>query len=484
MKQCKELVKELNIIKIIGSLSIEISNICFDSRQVIPQCLYVAQKGTQVDGHDFISMAIEKGASCIVLENLPSEINNTITYIQVENTSLALGYIASAFYDYPSKKIKLIGITGTNGKTTTVTLLHKMFLDLGYKTGLLSTIENKINQEIIPSTHTTPDAVTINKLLAFMCEKRCEYCFMEVSSHAVVQHRISGLIFKGGIFSNITHDHLDYHKTFKEYILAKKLFFDGLPSDAFALSNFDDPNGKVMLQNTKAKKYYYSLLNGTADFKAKINEFNFQGMHLNLENEDVWVKLTGTFNAYNLLAIYATTRLLNIDKEKAMHILSLLNPAEGRFATYLGKNNVVAIVDYAHTPDALENVLKSIRKIRNQKQHIITVVGCGGNRDKTKRPEMAKIGYDLSDKLILTSDNPRNENPEDILKDMLQGIENDEKVLIISDREQAIKLAVSFADKNDIILIAGKGHEKYQEIMGVKHHFDDAEIIKKYLNIN
>jgi len=366
MKSCEELIKELNIIKIIGSLSKEISHVCFDSRQAVPQSMYVAQKGTQVDGHTFISMAIEKGSCCIVLEDFPTEIKPSVTYIQVANTSLALGYIASAFYDYPSHKINLIGITGTNGKTTTVTLLQKLFLDFGFKTGLLSTIENKINEDVLPSTHTTPDAVTLNKLLAQMCENGCAYCFMEVSSHSVVQHRISGLRFKGGIFSNITHDHLDYHKTFKEYILAKKMFFDGLSSKAFALSNLDDTNGKVMLQNTKAQKYYYSLLNGTANFKAKINEFNFQGMLLSIDNEDVWVKLTGMFNAYNMLVIYATAILLGIEKQHVLCTLSALNPAEGRFATYIGKNKVIAIVDYAHTPDALENVLKQFVKLKNK----------------------------------------------------------------------------------------------------------------------
>lgn len=486
MKNSEELITGLDIKEIIGSLSRDISSICFDSRQACPQSMYIAQKGTQVDGHTFILMAIEKGACCIVVEDMPIIINKEITYIRVDNSSLALGHIASAFYNHPSQKLKLIGITGTNGKTTTVTLLHTLLTDLGYKVGLLSTIENKINNKIIPSSHTTPDAVSINKLLAEMCDNGCEYCFMEVSSHAIVQHRIAGLLFQGAIFSNLTHDHLDYHKTFKEYVYAKKMLFDNLSPHAFALSNMDDANGKVMLQNTKATKQYYSLLNGTADFKAKINEFNFHGMQLNLDQEEVWVKLTGTFNAYNILAIYATTRLLGMDKMETLCKLSSLNPAEGRFSTYQGKNNIVAIVDYAHTPDALQNVLKTIGKIRKHNQQIITVVGCGGNRDKNKRPIMAKIGYDLSDKLILTSDNPRNENPDEILKEMLKGIENEnnDKVFLISDRQQAIKLSVSIAKKGDIILIAGKGHEKYQEIQGVKHHFDDVEVVNKYLSIN
>ncbi|NLJ83018.1 MAG: UDP-N-acetylmuramoyl-L-alanyl-D-glutamate--2,6-diaminopimelate ligase [Bacteroidales bacterium] len=484
MKRCEELIKNIRPIKTIGSVSKNISSICFDSREVVVQSMFVAQKGTQVDGHDYISKAIEKGAYCIVLENLPSQLDDNVTYIQVENSSLALAHIASAFYDYPSQKLKLVGITGTNGKTTTVTLLHKLFLGLGYQAGLLSTIENRINNEIIPSTHTTPDAVSINKLLALMCEKGCEFCFMEVSSHAIVQRRVEGLRFEGGIFSNITHDHLDYHKTFKEYILAKKTFFDTLPSHAFALSNIDDANGKIMLQNTKAKKYFYGLLSGATDFKAKITEHDFRGMQLDINEHKVWVKLTGVFNAYNTLAIYATARLLGINDNKILKVLSSLNPAEGRFETYVGKNNITAIVDYAHTPDALENVLKTIRKIRKSKQNIITVVGSGGNRDKSKRSEMAKISYDLSDKLILTSDNPRDEDPDEIIKDMLKGTPNDEKVLVVSDREQAIKTAVLLAHKDDVILIAGKGHEKYQEIKGVKRHFSDAEVVIKYLKIN
>lgn len=484
MKRCEELIKNIRPIKTIGSISKDISSICFDSREVVVQSMFIAQKGTQVDGHDYISKAIEKGAYCIVLEYFPSQLVENVTYIQVEDASLALAHIAAAFYDYPSQKLKLVGITGTNGKTTTVTLLHKLFLELGYQVGLLSTIENKINNEIIPSTHTTPDAVAINKLLALMCEKRCEFCFMEVSSHAIVQRRVEGLRFEGGIFSNITHDHLDYHKTFKEYILAKKMFFDTLPSHAFALSNIDDANGKIMLQNTKAKKYFYSLLSGTTDFKAKIVEHDFRGMQLDINEHKVWVKLTGVFNAYNTLAIYATARLLGINDNEILEVLSSLNPAEGRFETYVGENNITAIVDYAHTPDALENVLKTIRKIRKSKQNIITVVGSGGNRDKSKRPKMAKISYDLSDKLILTSDNPRNEDPDEIIKDMLKGIPNDEKVLVISDREQAIKTAVLLAHKDDVILIAGKGHEKYQEIKGVKRHFSDVEMVMKYLKIN
>ncbi|MDD3280270.1 MAG: UDP-N-acetylmuramoyl-L-alanyl-D-glutamate--2,6-diaminopimelate ligase [Bacteroidales bacterium] len=485
MKKCEELVSDLNIKNTIGTLSRNVTSLCFDSRQVVQQSMYIAQKGTQVDGHSFIPMAIEKGACCIILEDMPKEIKKDITYIQVDNSSFALGHIASAFYDYPSKKLKLIGITGTNGKTTTVTLLHTLLTNLGYKVGLLSTIENKIKDKIIPSSHTTPDAIRINELLSKMCDNGCEYCFMEVSSHAIVQDRIAGLSFVGAIFSNLTHDHLDYHKTFQEYLKAKKQFFDHLSPKAFALSNMDDANGKVMLQNTKASKYYYSLLNGTADFKANIIDYNFNGMQLHMDGKEVWVKLSGTFNAYNLLVIYATAKLLGMDTMETLYKISALNPAEGRFSTYQGKNNIVAIVDYAHTPDALQNVLKTIKKIKSLKQHIITVIGCGGNRDKNKRPVMAKIGYDFSDTLILTSDNPRNENPEEILQDMLKGIanENNDKVFVNVDREQAIKLSISIAKPDDIILIAGKGHEKYQEIQGIKHHFDDVEIAKKYLLI-
>ena len=484
MKKCEDIIRNLKIKKTIGSLSTTISGIYFDSRKVCPQSMYVAQKGTQHDGHVFIAMAIEKGAVCVVVEDMPQDINQSVTYIQVEDTSEALGYLASSFYGNPSQKIKLVGITGTNGKTTPVTLLHRLFIQLGYKVGLLSTIENKINDTIIPSTHTTPDAVTINQLLAKMCEEGCEYCFMEVSSHAIVQKRISGLLFTGGIFSNITHDHLDYHKTFKEYIQAKKMFFDNLPSTAFALSNMDDANGVVMLQNTKAPKTYYGLLNATADYKAKINELDFHGMHLIVDNEDVWVTLTGVFNAYNLLAIYATARLLGINKTDALCGISTLTSAEGRFNVFISDNGVIAIVDYAHTPEALQIVLNNILKIKKPTQKLITVVGCGGNRDKNKRPEMAKIANDLSSQLIITSDNPRDEDPEAIIADMMKGIINHEKVLTLVNREQAIKLAVRLADKRDIILIAGKGHEKYQEIKGVKHHFDDVEIVKKYLSIN
>ncbi|MFA7401640.1 MAG: UDP-N-acetylmuramoyl-L-alanyl-D-glutamate--2,6-diaminopimelate ligase [Bacteroidales bacterium] len=485
MKTAKELLHRLKTNKTIGNININVSAVCFDSRKVEPHALFVAQKGTSFNGHDFIDTAIEKGAVCIVLEDFPPKLNDAVTYIQVDNASYALGWIAAAFYDYPSEKLKLIGITGTNGKTTTVTLLHRLFTDFGFKTGMLSTVENKINNEILPSTHTTPDAVAINCLLAEMLNQSCEYCFMEVSSHAIVQDRISGLCVEGAVFSNITHDHLDYHKTFKEYIRAKKLFFDNLPAHAFALSNLDDVNGKVMLQNTKAKKYTYSLLNATADFKAKINEYDFQGMHLAINGQEAWFLLTGSFNAYNLLVVYAVAQLLGLENKDILCHMSKLKPAEGRFDTVNGKNNITAIVDYAHTPDALKNVLTTIRNIRKSDQRILTLVGCGGNRDKTKRPEMAKIAYDLSDVLILTSDNPRNEKPSDILKDMLKGVEKEDesKIFTIEDRKQAIKLSVSLSKKNDIILIAGKGHEKYQEINGLKHHFDDMEEIKKYLSV-
>ncbi len=483
MKKYEDIIKDLKIKNTIGSLSKEISGIYFDSRKVCPQSMYVAQKGTQFDGHAFIAMAIEKGATCVVVENMPQNIDNAITYLQVEDTSEALGHLASSFYDYPSRKIKLIGITGTNGKTTTVTLLQQLFVKLGYKVGLLSTIENKINEIVIPSTHTTPDAITINQLLKEMCTQGCEYCFMEVSSHAIVQKRISGLFFAGGIFSNITHDHLDYHKTFLEYIKAKKIFFDNLPATAFALSNIDDANGKLMLQNTKASKHYYSLLNASSDYKAKINELDFHGMQLIIDNENIWVKLTGTFNAYNILAIYATTQLLGFDKTNVLCEISMLDSAKGRFNVYISNNDIIAIVDYAHTPDALQNVLNTIHKILKPHQNLITVVGCGGNRDKKKRPEMARIANSLSNQLIITSDNPRNENPEAIINDMLKGVVNHDKVLTLTDREQAIKLAVKLANKKDVILIAGKGHEKYQEIKGIKYHFDDVEIVKKYLSI-
>ena len=471
--------------EIVGSTNLAISSVTFDSRQVKKDSLFIAAIGVTVDGHNYIDKAIEMGAAAIVCEKLPAKINENITYIKVLNSSESLGYIACNFYDNPSEKLKLIGITGTNGKTTTVTLLFNLFRGLGYNVGLLSTVENKINNTVIPSTHTTPDALALNELLNMMVEQGCQYAFMEVSSHAIVQHRITGLHFTGGAFSNITHDHLDYHKTFDEYIKAKKLFFDNLSTDAFALTNKDDRNGMVMLQNTNAKKYTYGL-KSIADFKCKVIENHLNGLLLNIDNQEVWIKLIGSFNAYNALVVYAVSQLLKQDKVQVLTTLSNLNSVEGRFQYVKSKTGIIAIVDYAHTPDALKNVLETIKDIRTGNEQVITVVGCGGDRDAAKRPIMAKIACELSNKTILTSDNPRSENPEDILNQMQEGLSPVEakNALRISDRKEAIKTAVAFAKEGDILLIAGKGHEKYQEIKGVKHHFDDFEIIKELFELN
>ncbi|MBR4300947.1 MAG: UDP-N-acetylmuramoyl-L-alanyl-D-glutamate--2,6-diaminopimelate ligase [Bacteroidales bacterium] len=461
--------------EIINNRNIEVTQITFDSRDIHEGALFIAQSGVHVDGHNYIASAIEKGASAIVCQQLPADIKADVVYIKTENSSKVLGLMASTFYGNPSKKLKLIGITGTNGKTTTVTLLHKLFRQIGYNTGLISTIVNKINEKEIPSTHTTPDAVALNRLLSEMVDNSCEYCFMEVSSHSIVQARIAGLQFYGAIFSNITHDHLDFHKTFAEYIAAKKMFFDNLPTSAFALTNIDDRNGLVMLQNTKAKKYTYSIQE-IADFNVKILENTFQGLLININGKDVWTRLVGRFNAYNLLAIYATTRLCGIDEMEALTQLSNLQAAEGRFEYVTGEGKT-AIVDYAHTPDALKNVLQTINDIRLDNQKLITVVGCGGDRDSSKRPVMANIAANMSDTVILTSDNPRTEDPEKILNDMEEGLNNTlkEKTIRITNRQQAIKTACKLAQNGDIILVAGKGHEKYQDINGVKHHFDDKE---------
>ena len=476
----QELLKNIDC-KIINNQEIEINEITFDSRTVAPNSLFVAQVGVHVDGHNYIATATEKGAAAIVCEKLPEVLDSNVVYIQTENSNKALGLIAANFYGNPSTKLHLIGITGTNGKTTTVTLLHQMFRQLGYHTGLISTIVNKIDETEIPATHTTPDAINLNKLLQKMVDNGCEYCFMEVSSHSIVQERIGGLHFYGGIFSNITHDHLDFHKTFAEYISAKKMFFDNLPSSAFALTNIDDRNGLVMLQNTKAKKQTYSIQE-IADFKGKILENTFQGILININGKDVWTRLVGKFNAYNLLAIYATARLCGVDEMEALTQLSTLCAAEGRFE-YVNGQDKIAIVDYAHTPDALKNVLQTINDIRFNDQKLITVVGCGGDRDSSKRPIMAAIAADMSSTLILTSDNPRTEDPEKILDDMEGGLNasQSERTIRITNRQQAIKTACKLAQKGDIILVAGKGHEKYQDINGVKHHFDDKEELIKVL---
>lgn len=460
----------------------EIKDICFDSRKVGQGSLFVAQVGTRVDGHEYIETAIKQGAVAVVCQRVPECAHGGVAIVLVENSDRALGIMADNFYGHPSQRLKLVGITGTNGKTTTVTLLHRLFRRHGCHAGLLSTIVNKIDDEEVPSTHTTPDALELNALLHRMVEAGCEYAFMEVSSHSIVQNRIAGLTFAGGIFSNLTHDHLDFHKTMANYIAAKKAFFDGLPATAFALVNIDDRNGRVMVQNTRAAVRTYSLQR-MADFRCKVVEDTLGGLLLELNGREVWTRLVGRFNAYNLTAIYGTAVLLGVEESEALRLLSTLEAAEGRFERVSGRG-ITAIVDYAHTPDALENVIAAINDIRTKGQSLLTVVGCGGDRDTSKRPEMAKIACTMSDRLVLTSDNPRTENPERILDDMEAGLTAEERsqVVRITDRRQAIKTAVMMAREGDIVLVAGKGHEKYQDINGVKHHFDDREELESLLN--
>ncbi len=476
------LLSSCKILELVGNTEQDITGICFDSRKVSASSMFIATVGTVADGHQFISSAIEKGASVIVCEKLPKKLDATVTYVVVDNSSRAMGLIAAAYYQHPSKKLKLVGVTGTNGKTTVATLLSNLFQELGYKVGLLSTVENKINNTVIPSTHTTPDSITINELLLDMIAANCDYCFMEVSSHATVQERIAGLSFTGAIFTNISHDHLDFHQTFEEYIKAKKYFFDQLPASAFALTNSDDKRGAVMLQNTKAHAKTYAL-QSMATFKAKIIENQFSGLFLNIDAEEVWFKMVGSFNAYNLLAVYATAMLLDQDKTRVLTILSTLSGAEGRFDYTIAPNGVIGIVDYAHTPDAIKNVLQTIANIRKGNETVIAIVGCGGDRDKTKRPIMAEVACKLSDKVILTSDNPRTEDPAAILKEMEAGvpISLKKKTITIQDRKEAIRTACHLAKSGDIILLAGKGHEKYQEINGVKFPFDDKQIFSEIM---
>ncbi|MBL7894564.1 MAG: UDP-N-acetylmuramoyl-L-alanyl-D-glutamate--2,6-diaminopimelate ligase [Bacteroidia bacterium] len=480
MKLLSDILYKTRLEEVIGSTHMAISSVTFDSRKVKKDTLFVATRGTATDGHAYIDKAIEAGAVAIVCEDLPETRKENVTYIKVTDSTHALGFIACNYFDNPSAKLKLVGVTGTNGKTTTVTLLFNLFRTLGYNVGLLSTVQNKINNTVIPSTHTTPDALSLNELLSVMVEQGCEYAFMEVSSHAVVQNRIAGIQFTGAIFTNITHDHLDYHKTFDEYIKAKKRFFDNLPEEAFAITNKDDKNGMVMLQNTKAHKYSYSIKN-VADYKCKIIENHLNGLLLNINNHEVWVKLIGTFNAYNVLAVFAAAHLLKQDVINILTTLSNLNSVEGRFQYVKSETGIIGIVDYAHTPDALKNVLETIKDIRTGDENVITLVGCGGDRDAAKRPVMANIACQYSNKVILTSDNPRSEDPEEILNQMQAGVDATDfkKTLRISDRREAIKTACTLAQKGDIILIAGKGHEKYQEIKGVKHPFDDLEILKE-----
>lgn len=466
--------------QLVGDATISIREVQLDSRKIEKNDVFVAIDGSLVDGHRFIDSAIDLGATCIVCEHLPESTRPDITYVVCKDTAVALGQLAVNYYDNPSKAIKLVGVTGTNGKTTVATLLHALFQKLGHTAGLISTVENKINNEISPSTHTTPDAVSLNKLLRKMVDAGCEYCFMEVSSHAIHQKRIEGLEYTLAAFTNITHDHLDYHETFANYRDVKKQLFDNLSIDAFALTNKDDKNGLVMLQNCKANKFTYSL-HSSSDFKARIVEHDFGGMLLDIDQKEAWYHLVGKFNAYNLLTVYAVAFLLGHESTDIITALTSLHSVSGRFEYVKTKNGIIAVIDYAHTPDALQNVLETINNIRSKNEQLITITGCGGNRDHEKRPIMAKVATNLSDRVILTSDNPRNENPEAILADMQTGIpaQHFKKVLKITNREEAIKTAISLAKPRDIILIAGKGHETYQEIKGVRHPFDDKEIFIK-----
>ncbi len=479
MALLQQILYRVNIVSITGATDIEVNDLQIDSRKVNRGTCFIAEKGTLSDGHRFIDAAISNGAVAVICEKLPDTLHENVEYVVVENSAIAAGIMAHNFYGQVSEKMTLVGVTGTNGKTTIATLLFKLFSALGYKCGLISTVQNQIDNKIVASTHTTPDAISLNHLLADMHAAGCSHVFMEVSSHAIHQHRVEGLHFAGGIFSNITHDHLDYHKTFDEYIRVKKSFFDSLPSTSFALSNADDKRGGVMLQNTKAKKYLYSLKT-MADFKGKIIEDSLLGLELVINEVEVHFRMIGTFNAYNLLAVYGAAICLEENKESVLQILSSLEGAEGRFDYMMSpREKIVGIIDYAHTPDALLNVLATIKNLRQGEQKMITVVGCGGNRDKTKRPEMAEVACEYSDKIIFTSDNPRNEDPVQIIKEMEAGVPVTarKKCISITDRKEAIKTAITLAQKKDIILIAGKGHEKYQEIMGVKNDFDDKRIL-------
>lgn len=477
----QDILYKVSIRSVHGNTQTSVKDVQIDSRRIGEGTAFIAIKGTASDGHQYIDKAIEKGAVVIICEQFPSVLNETVTYVQVENSASAAGYMAHNFFGQPSEKLKLVGVTGTNGKTTIATLLFKLFTALGYKCGLLSTVQNQIGENIIPATHTTPDQVSLNQLMKQMLDEGCTHVFMECSSHAIHQSRIAGLHFAGALFSNITHDHLDYHSSFDEYIRVKKSFFDGLPSDAFAISNLDDKRGTVMLQNTHSFKYYYSLKT-LADYKGKILENGLTGLVMLVNEQEVHFRMIGEFNAYNLLAVYGAAICLGEDRHEVLRCLSVLTGAEGRFDYIVsGKEKVMGIVDYAHTPDALVNVLATIQQLRRGYEQIITVVGCGGDRDKAKRPVMAAEACKYSDRVILTSDNPRSEDPAQILKDMEQGLNTaaKRKTVSIADRREAIKTAISFSKPEDIVLIAGKGHEKYQDIQGVKHHFDDKEELLK-----
>ena len=481
MTNLQTILYKVKLLAVQGNTNLPVSSIHIDSREVQAGSVFVAIKGVATDGHQFIETAIQKGAIVIVCEQFPATIHNNITYIQVANAQEAVAYMAHQFYGEPSTKIKLMGVTGTNGKTTIATLLYQLFTALGYTCGLISTVQNHVGKKIVPSTHTTPDAIQLNALLQQMLQTGCTHVFMECSSHAIHQHRITALQFTGALFSNITHDHLDYHKTFNEYIRVKKSFFDHLPSTAFAISNVDDKRGTVMLQNTSAQKYYYSLKT-VADFKGRILENDLTGLSMIVNEEEVHFRMIGDFNAYNLLAGYGAAVCLGEDKKEVLRVLSTLTGAEGRFDYILSsKQKIIAIIDYAHTPDALKNVLSTIQILRKNAERIITVVGCGGDRDTTKRPIIAEVAAALSDQVFITSDNPRSEDPQVIIQDMQAGLNSagKRKTIAITDRKEAIKAAAQFAQAGDIILIVGKGHEKYQEIKGVKYAFDDKEVVRE-----
>ena len=482
MIELKNILYKVTLDTVVGDTSVSINNIQFDSRKVSKNDVFVAVKGTVVDGHDFIEQVIEKGANTIICEQIPDITIEGVTYVKVDNSSKALAIMASNYYGVPSENLKLVGVTGTNGKTTIASLLYQLFKKAGYKVGLLSTVKILVDEKEYKTIHTTPDSLTINKYLSEMNDEGVEFCFMEVSSHGIHQSRTEGLHFEGGIFTNLTHDHLDYHETFAEYRDVKKSFFDNLPKSAFSLVNVDDKNGAVMLQNTVSKKYTYAL-KSFADYRAQILENQLNGLFLKINDNEVWTRLIGNFNAYNLLAIYGTADLLGLESVEVLRLMSELDSVSGRFQYLISDEKITAIVDYAHTPDALKNVLETINSIRTKNEELITVVGCGGDRDKTKRPKMAHIASALSDKVIFTSDNPRTENPEQIIKDMEVGVQpqNFKKTMSIVDRNQAIKTACQLANANDIILIAGKGHETYQEINGVRTNFDDYKIVEEFL---
>ena len=482
MKILKDILYKVTINAVVGSTSTTVNKIEFDSRKVETDDVFIAIRGTLADGHNYIEKAIKDGATSIVCEVLPETLQDGITYVEVENSNQALAFIAANYFEHPSENLKLVGVTGTNGKTTVTSLLYQLFKKAGYKVGLLSTVKIMVDNTEYKATHTTPDSLTINKYLKLMNDEGVEFCFMEASSHGIHQSRTEGLKFAGGIFTNLSHDHLDYHESFAEYRDVKKAFFDHLPKDAFALSNMDDKNGLVMLQNTEAKKYTYALKN-YADYRAQILENEFSGLLLKVNDSELWTKLIGSFNAYNILAIYGAAELLGLEKDEILRLISELDNVSGRFQYFISEEKITAIVDYAHTPDALKNVLETINSIRTKNEELITVVGCGGDRDKTKRPKMAHIASALSTKVIFTSDNPRSEVPEAIIEDMEKGVEpqNFKKTLSITDRKQAIKTACQMAETKDIILIAGKGHETYQEINGERFDFDDYKTVQEFL---